>query len=568
MKKQFFIKFLVLMLAVGLVLTGCNFNSEDAGSDQGSTDQGSSDQGSSDQGSSDDAAQNDSSASKQILKVEATAEIPTMDSVHAHDGIAFTVLNNVNEGLYRLGQDHSPILAMAEDHQISDDGLVHTFTLRDAKWSNGEPVTAHDFEFSWKRLLADEGHYNSMMANASVLNAEEIIAGEKSADELGVKALDEKTLEVTLSSQNSLFKTLLTFPVFLPQNQAFVEEQGDQYALEVENLLFNGPFVLEEWNHEQGWTYKKNPNYWDADVVKLEEIQVHVVKENATSVNLYETEELDRTALSSAYVDQYKDSEDFEVIPQASIIFMRFNNTHEVLGNANVRRGMDMAIDKEGLANVILNNGSTALYSHVPSNFSTSPDGTPFREYNGDFNKGTAEEAAEYFTTGLAEAGVDELTVSLLSSDAESHRKIAEYLKNQFETKLPGLTIDLQMVPFKQRLTQEKALDYDLVVSTWGPDYNDPMTFIDMFVTDGSANRTGYSSAEFDELVDKAKAENDPAVRYQLMVDAEKVLLEKDAVVAPLIQNATSVLQRAKVKNIVEHPSGPDFTYKWTYIEE
>jgi oligopeptide transport system substrate-binding protein len=563
MKKHFIIKALILMLAVGLVLTGCNFNSEDAGTDQGTTDQGSSDQG-----SSDDPKQNDSAASQQVLKVEASAEIPTMDSVHAHDGIAFTALNNVTEGLYRLGQDHNPVLAIAEDHQISDDGLVHTFTLRDAKWSNGEPVTAHDFEFSWKRLLADEGHYNSMMANASVLNAEEIIAGEKSADELGVKALDEKTLEVTLSSQNSLFTTLLTFPVFLPQNQAFVEAQGDQYALEVDNLLFNGPFVLDEWNHDQGWTYKKNPDYWDADVVKLDKIQVNVVKENSTAVNLYETEELDRITLSSAYVDQYRDSEDFQVIPQGSVIFMRFNNTHEVLGNVNVRRGMDMAIDKEGLANVILNDGSTALYSHVPKNFSSSPDGKPFRDFNGDFNKGTAEEAAEYFTTGLAEAGVDGLTVSLLSSDAESHQKIAEYLKNQLETKLPGLTIDLQMVPFKQRLTQEKALDYDLVVSTWGPDYNDPMTFIDMFVTDGSANRTGYSSDEFDDLVNKAKVEKDPAVRYQLMVDAEKVLLEKDAVIAPLIQKSNSVLQRSKVKNIVEHPSGPDFSYKWTYIEE
>jgi oligopeptide transport system substrate-binding protein len=562
MKKNMTIKLLVLMLAVGLVLTGCNFSSE-TGSDQGTTDQGSTDQG-----STDDAAQTDDSATKQVLKVEATAEIPTMDSVHAHDGIAFTVLNNVNEGLYRLGQDHNPVLAIAEDHQISEDGLVHTFTIRDAVWSNGEPVTANDFEYSWKRLLSDEGHYNSMMANASVLNAEEIIAGEKSADELGVKAVDEKTLEVTLSSPNTLFTTLLTFPVFLPQNQAFVEAQGDQYALEAGNLLFNGPFVLDEWRHEQGWTYKKNPDYWDADTVKLDEIQVHVVKENATSVNLYETDELDRIALSASYVDQFRDSPDFQVIPQASIIFMRFNNTHDVLGNANVRRGMDMAIDKEGLANVILNNGSTALYSHVPNNFSTSPDGTPFREYNGDFNKGTAEEAAELFKAGLAEAGVSELTVSLLSSDAEAHRKIAEYLKNQFETKLEGLTINLQMVPFQQRLTQEKALDYDLVVSTWGPDYNDPMTFIDMFVTDGSANRTGYSSAEFDGLVNKAKEEKDPAVRYQLMVDAEKVLLEQDAVVAPLIQNATSILQRAKVKNVVEHPSGPDFTYKWSYIEE
>lgn len=558
-KNQFLIKALILFLVVSLGLAGCGFNSNNTtGNDQGSKDQG----------SNTDTTQNDTPAQKQILKVEATAEIPTMDSVHAHDSVAFTVLNNVNEGLYRLGEDHNPILGIAEDHQTSADGLTHTFTLRDAKWSNGDPVTANDFEFSWKRLLADEGHYNSMMANASVLNAADIIEGTKTPDALGVKALDAKTLEVTLESPNALFVTLLTFPVFLPQNQAFVEAQGDQYALEAANLLFNGPFVLSEWKHDQGWVYKKNPDYWDASVVQLDEIHVHVVKENSTSVNLYETDELDRIALSAAYVDQYRSSPDFQVLPRASIIFMRFNNTHEILGNVNVRRGLDMAIDKVSLADVILNNGSTALYSHVPNDFSTSPDGTPFRNYSGDFNKGSKDEAAQFFATGLAEASVDKLTVSLLSSDAEAHRKIAEYLKDQLETKLPGLTVDLSVVPFQQRLTQEKALDYDMVISTWGPDYNDPMTFIDMFVTGGSANRTGYSSAEFDGLVNQAKAEKDISKRYQLMVDAEKVLIGKDAVVAPLIQNAVAVLQRDKVKNIVQHPSGPDYTYKWAYIQE
>jgi oligopeptide transport system substrate-binding protein len=563
MKKLFSLKVLALLLTITLVLAGCGFDTEEADSTEKTTEQGSEKQE-----TSTDANTNDKSSTKQILKVEATAEIPTMDSVHAHDGIAFTVLNNVTEGLYRLGEDHSPTLAIAKDHQISEDGLVHTFTLRDAKWSNGDPVTAHDFVFSWKRLLSDEGHYNSMMVNASVLNAADIIDGAKSVDELGVKALDDKTLVVTLDSSNTLFTTLLTFPVFLPQNQKFVEAQGDQYALEAGNLLFNGPFILSEWKHDQGWTYKKNPDYWDAEVVKLDEIIVHVVKENSTSINLYETNEVDRVALSASYVDQYRNSEDFQVVPDFGVIFMRFNNTHDVLGNVNVRRGIDMAIDKKSLADVILNNGSTALYSHVPNNFSTSPEGKPFRDFNGDFNKGTPEEAAQFFATGLKEAGVDNLTVSLLSSDAESHRKIAEYLKDQLETKLPGLTIELKMVPFKQRLTQEKALDYDLVISTWGPDYNDAMTYVDMFVTDGSANRTGYSSAEFDGLVSQAKAEKDPSVRFQLMVDAEKVLLEKDAVIAPLIQNATSILQRAKVQNIVEHPSGPDFTYKWTYIKE
>lgn len=556
MKIQSMIKMLILMFVVGVVLTGCNFNAEE---DEAGTET---------PGSSEDSQEDATEAgTEQVLNLSASSEIPTMDSVHAHDGVSFTALNNTREGLYRLGLDHNAILAIANDHQASEDGLVHTFTLRDAKWSNGDPVTAHDFVYSWQRIFKDTGHYATMFETAKILNATEILAGEKSAEELGVKALDDKTLEVTLSGPNPLLPQNLTFPSFLPQNQDFVEEQGDQYALEASNLLYNGPFVLSEWKHDQSWQYKKNPDYWDAETVQLEEVNVFVVKEATTELNLWETGELDRISLSAASVDQYQDDENFSFVDDAEIRFLRFNHNLEALGNENIRRAIDMGWDKKAHADVILNNGSKPLYALIPKGFSASPDGKGFRDLNGPFNQGTFEEAQGFLDDGLEEIGQDSATISIMTSDDESMMKTAEYLKNQLETNLSGLTVEIKVVPFQQRLELEKAIDYGISISSWGPDYNDPMTYLGMWVTEGSANRMGYSNPEYDAVIEKINTEQDPAVRYEMMLKAEKMLFE-DAAIGPAYQVTNAVLQRPSIHDLAYHPSGAEFTFKWTYIEE
>lgn len=552
MKNRLNVNMIFLMFVAGLVLTGCNFDStEGSGTDTKTPNSSKADK---------------EEAVEQVLNITETSEIPTMDSVHAHDNVAFTVLGNVNEGLYRLGKDHKPELAMASDHKVSEDGLTYTFTLRDAKWSNGEPVTADDFVYAWQRVFKDTGYYASMFVTAKILNAEEILNGEKAAEELGIKALDEQTLEVTLSGSNPLLLQNLTFPSFLPQNQEFVEGQADQYALEANNLLFNGPFMLSEWKHDESWQYEKNPDYWDADNVKLEEINVVVVKEDATGLNLYETGEVDMIRLSSASVDQFRDDEDISFIEDSEIFFLRFNHNHEAFGNENIRRAIDMGWDKKAHAEVILNNGSLPLYGLVPRSFSSSPEGTDFRELAGDYDKGTIEEAQQYFSKGLEEIGKDSIDITLTASDVESNDKTAEYLKNQLEKNLPGLSIDIKIVPPEQRYELETAVDYDMVISAWGPDYIDPMTFIGMWVTDGGANRMDYSNPDYDALVDDANNENDLSKRYQTLLDAEEMLFE-DAAIGPLYQRGQAVLQQAKIKGLVRHPSGADFTFKWAYID-
>ncbi|HSO58695.1 MAG TPA: peptide ABC transporter substrate-binding protein [Paenisporosarcina sp.] len=543
MRKKIKNSALTLGMATALLLSGCNFSN------------------------STEKVDGDNKVN-QTLNVTEPADVPTLDSTKAHDGIAFTVLNNVNEGLYRQDENNLPIKALATEHKESEDKVVHTFTLRESKWSNGEPVRAKDFEFAWKRVMKDNSPYAFMFVTAGIKNAEAILNGEKDADELGIKAIDDMTLEVTLEAANPLFQTLLTFPTFLPQNQKFVEEKGDQYALEADGILFNGPFKLVEWTHEQGWKYEKNEDYWDAKSVKLDNINVYVVKDPSTGTNLYETEKVDRVELSSALVDQYKDDENFETMLESGLVFLRFNHKHPVLGNKDIRRAVNMAIDKKGLTDVILKDGSAPLNGVVPAGFYNSPDNKDYRELNGDFNTGTVEEAQEAWEKGLAETGQKDVTVSINIADSDDQKKVAEYIQAQLEDNLPGFKLEIKAVPFAQRLEIEKAVEYDLSLSSWGPDYSDPMTYLDMWLKGGSANRMDYYNPKLDELVTQARVESDLTKRYEMLLDIEKILLEEDAAIAPLYQSGESILIREKIKGVLVHPTGAEFTYKWASIEE
>ena len=407
-----------------------------------------------------------------------------------------------------------------------------------------------------------------MLVTAGIKNAEPIMNEEMDADELGIKATGDYTLEVTLESPNPLFTTLLAFPTFLPQNQKFVEELGDQYSLEADNVLANGPFKLVSWTHEQGWVMEKNEDYWDADNVKLDKVEVFVVKEPSTGANLYETGKLDRTVLTSALVDEYADDDDFQVIKESDIIFLRFNHSHPVLGNPEIRRAVNMAIDRDGLTDVILKDGSAPLYGVVAGGYYFSPDLKDYRDLNGDINKGTLEEAKALWEKTLSELGETEVAVSINIADSESQKKVAEFLQAQLEDNLPGFKLEIKAVPFAQRLEIEKAITYDLSLSSWGPDYSDPMTFLDMWLKGGSANRMGYDNPKLNELVAEARGETDLGKRFEMLLGIEKILLEEDAAIAPLYQTGAAILMRDRVKGLVKHPSGAEFSYKWAYIEE
>ncbi len=507
----------------------------------------------------------------QVLNITSSEEIATMNTLGSINVPATRVQNTVFEGLYRLGPDNQPVPGMAESHEMSPDGKTYTFHLRkNAQWSNGTPVTAHDFVYAWKKAIHPDTQSIYSYIMMDIKNAVAIQDKKsplfKQIDQLGVTAVDDHTLKVELDNPIPYFVSLTTYAPFFPQNEAFVKAQGDKYALEVENLIFNGPFVLDSWQHEQGYVFKKNGNYWDKDSVKLDQINVKIVKDTTTAVNLYEAGEIDYTYVTSDFVDQYKNNQEFSTFLESNDYFMRFNHKNQYLKNVNIRKAIDMAWDKEGLTNVILNNGSVPAYFLVPKGLAKGPDGKDFRDSNGDFNKTDVAKAQELWKKGLSELGTSNVSLEILTYDTEVSKKIIEYIKNQLEKNLPGLTLTINTQPNKQKLKLEEQVQYDIDYGGWTPDYQDPMTYIDLFVTDGPYNQSHYSNPKLDELVKKAKTTVDPKARWQLMLEAEKLMME-DAVIAPVYQRGSARLVRPYVKGLVDHSFGTDVSFKWVYIE-
>ena len=551
---------LTLGLLLSLFLAACG-GGDDAADNTG------------DSGGSDDAESGESSG-ENVLNFTNGDQIPTMDSSMATDEYAFQFLGATMEGLYRLDEDGEPVEGIAKDHEESDDGLTWTFELReDAEWSNGDPVTAHDFVYAWQRAVdPDTGsEYGPYMMEDVIKNASEVSKGDKDVDELGVKAEDDYTLVVELESPIAYFESLTTFGTFLPMNEEFVEEQGDDYAQDSDSLLYNGPFVMSEWEStSDSWVLEKNEDYWDADTVELEKMTYEVVKDPQTAVDLYESGKVDRAGLSSDLVDAYSTHEDYETIPQTSVFHIKMNQTrNEALENENIRAAIARAFDKQAMVDEILNNGSTVSNGLIPKEFVNMPDsGEDFREVNGDMIEYDVDEAQEYWEKGLEELGTDSVELEFLAGDSETAKTSNEYLVNQLESNLEGLDLSLKQVPFEQLIDLQTDMDYDLLLTGWGPDYLDPYTFLSLWITDGGNNEMGYSNEEYDKLLKETMQgdiANDNEARYENFLEAEKILFE-DAAIAPVYQKSLALLISPKVEGVFVNPFGPTYEYKWSSV--
>ncbi|PAD34994.1 peptide ABC transporter substrate-binding protein [Terribacillus saccharophilus] len=554
---------LALVLVLSSFLAACSGGSSSSGGSGG------------DSGSGDSAS--GSANGDQIFNMPITDEIPSMDPSKVEDALGIQWVSEVMEGLYRLDENGKPVPGMADgEPEISEDGLTYTFKIKDnAEWSNGEPVTAQDFVYAWQRAVdpATASEYGPYMMGGVVKNATQISSGEMDLEELGVQAEDDKTLVVELEKEVPYFQSMTTFATFFPLNQKFVEEQGDQFGLEPENILSNGPFEMTEWNHSQSMKFVKNETYWDAETVQLEELNLTVVKDTSTGVNLYETGELDRAGLSADFVDQYINDANFITEPEPTVFYLKMNQKRggeddTPFANENVRKAVAQAINKEDYVNVILNNGSTVIDGLMPADFVSGPDNKDFRETNGSLLPYDLEAAQAAWEKAKEELGTDEITIEMLGDDGDTAAQTSAYFKDQLEKNLPGLTVENKQVPFKQRLELDNAQDYDLQVAGWGPDYVDANTFMNLWVTDGANNGMSYSSEEYDALIESANGEHagDPEARWNDFLEAEKLLME-DAAIAPLYQRSRSALQSPKVQNVFKNASGPDYEYKWAYAD-
>ena len=506
------------------------------------------------------------------LNIMLETPVESLDPQQATDGTSFEVIADYTDGLMQMDADGQAIPAIAESYDISEDGLTYTFHLRDASWSNGDPVTAADFVYGWQRAVDPDiaSEYAYMLSDiGQVVNAAEIIAGEKDKSELGVTAVDDKTLEVQLNVPVSYFLSLMYFPTFYPVNQAFYESVGDTFGTSPETVLSNGAFVLDTYEPATtAFHLTKNEDYWDADRVQLPGLNYQVIQDSQQALMSYQTGALDTTLVNGEQVDQVKEDPEFQTIGAGYLWYVSPNmDAVPELANLNIRLAMTHAIDREAITNDVLKDGSIATYTAVPMQFAAGPDGSDFSEDQTMFSDVCAydpEKAAELWAAGLEELGISELTLDMIVDADDAPQKVAQVLKEQWETTLPGLTVNLTIEPKKQRVQDMQDGNFEVALTRWGPDYADPMTYLGMWVTGNSNNYGLWSNEEYDAIIGECTTGDlctDAEGRWTRLYDAEKLVMD-DAVIFPLYTQANAEMLSSKVTGIEFHPVALNRVYK------
>ena len=508
-----------------------------------------------------------------VLNVGRMAELFDMDSTIATEADCLEVISAIIEPLFVTAADGTPVNALCASYETNEESTEYVFHIReDANWMNGVPVTADDFVFAWRRLVdpVTASEYSFMMEVAAVKNATPIISGELPIEELGVSAVDSKTLKVELDHPVSYFLNLMTFPSFCPINEAFATELGSEYALGADKLLCCGPFYMSAWD-VGGNTYqlKKNPSYYDADKVNLNEINFQIIKDPQQTMLAYENGALDYVRLSGDQIVKYQTMDGFTRIEEGYLWYLSPNlnpKSEEYscgLENENLRMAIALSYDKDVICYEILQDGSTPADFAIPNRLAIGPDGKDFRETSPLYLQTDKAKAQEYWEAAKEELGVDEVTIELLYDDSDSTPLIAQFLQSEIENNLPGVHINLKSQPKKSRTELMQNREYQLGLTRWGPDYADPMTYLDMWTTGSTYNYGEWSNEEYDKLI--ADANGDLANRYEERWEALKqaeALVMEHAVILPVYQKGTAAMVRPGITGLAFFPVGVGTIYK------
>jgi dipeptide transport system substrate-binding protein len=543
-------KLLFLLMAVFtvFVLAACTAN-EDAGKPNEAENKGN------EQGDTND------SANGKVLYLNNGTEPTSLDPSIGFDAVSWDPLNNLMEGLTRLDADHRAAEGVAEKWDISEDGLTYTFHLREnAKWSNGDPVVAKDFEFAWKYMLDPETASAAAFLGYFIKGAEAYNSGDGSADDVMVTAKDEKTLEVVLEQPTGFFLDVLTNPAFFPINHKVAEENPDWHA-EADTFVGNGPFKLESWKHDEEMVFVKNENYWDASTVKLDKVHFAMVNDSNTQYQMFQSGELDTASIPPELSDELINGDNVFIGPYGGLEFYRFNITMEPFQNKKIRQAFSYAVNREDIAKYVVKNGVEPAYGFVSPGY-TSPTGSDFRDANGDLVSFDPDKAKQLLEEGMKEEGYDELPpITLSYNTSDTNKAVAEALQNMFMDNL-GVEVTLENQEWNVFSEAQKALELQFSRSSFINDYNDPVNFLESFITDSYMNRTGFSSKEYDELIAKGKSETDEEKRWGALYEAEKLLAE-EMIAMPIRYYNTVVLEADGVEGILRHPVGY-FDLKYT----
>ena len=472
------------------------------------------------------------------LNMRNTMEPTSLNTLLATYAYDFTPINAMIECLYRDDENDVPQPAGAETVDISDDKLVYTFHLReDATWSNGDPVVATDYEFAWQQALNPKVASDYAYMLYFIHNAEPYFNGEVEWSEVGVKVIDDHTLEVTLDNPLPYATDLFAFPTLAPINQKFYEEVGaDKYATDAEYFCCNGMYELTEWSHNSEIVFEKREEYWNADAVGPDTIVYKIITDSQAGLNSYLSREIDYTDLDSGEVVQQAEAAGFEVgvKPARSSYYLIVNTEDEFMSNQNLRLALAYAIDKQALIDTVYQNDNQPMTSFTPPAImgAAGADGPTFQEAlleeRGEMYPGSGdlEKAQEYLQAALEELGctVDELNLSIDCADDSLRRNCATFLQEQWRQNLGIENIAVNSMQTKQVSANRQSGDYCMSLGGWSPDYNDAINFLDLWVTDGGNNDSFWSNEEYDNLIAQATAEADVEVRQQYLFDAEEIL--------------------------------------------
>lgn len=532
----------ILLLVASLFLTACGSGNKADGNKKGAN-------------------------NEQLLSLNINSEPPSLHPGLATDSTSGAVLLQAFEGLTRINKDGKPENAMAENVEISDDQLVYTFTLRDSQWSNGDPVTAEDFEYAWKWVLNPENGAEYAYQLYYVKGAEEANIEDGPLDDVGVKALDEKTLEVTLKNPTPYFLELTAFYTYFPINKEIAESNANWHANAGENFVSNGPFKLTTWSHSDKIVLEKNENYWDKDVVKLNKIEMFMINDAGTELSMFENGELDWAGKPNGQIptdamQALKNDGRLQIQPFSGIYWYLFNTKAEPLNNVNIRKALTYAINRQAIIDNITQT------EEIPATAIIPPTMFPENE-TGYFKDNDIEQAKAFLQKGLEEMGLKDVSelppISLSYNTLESHQKIAQAVQDMWSKTL-GVEVVLDNQEWAVYLEKLNSKDYQIGRHGWSADFNDPINFLEMFRTaDIGNNRTGWENKEYKNLLDQSQKETDPAKRTEILRQAEAIFME-ELPVAPIYFNTTSWVQNDSLKDVVVSGLG-DAQFKWAHFE-
>lgn len=547
--------FLVLITLLSILLTGCGSGFI----------------------TSSDKNRGDMLSENQVLRMSQLSEIPSLDNIKVSEFSAMNLLVNVQEGLYRNGKFKIEE-GIAKSVSISPDKKTFIFTLReDALWSDGKPVTAHDFEYGWKRLLDPANRSEFAFVMYPILNAQEYNLGidgtgkpvKVTSDQVGVFAEDDYTLVVKLKHPTINFLKMTTLPIFYPQRKDIVEKYKEDYGKQPDKIVFNGPFVVKKLSHNLV-ELEKNEQYWDKNNVKLQRVELHTIKDITTGVQLYNAGRLDTTQLNEELVDAYKDTPEFLTVEQARTTLLLLNQRQAFFRNAKIRKAISLVIDRETLAYSVLKDGSKPAGSLVPPTLH-GVNNQSFR--NGEIVESDILQAKKLFAEGLKELNVNKPpdSIELSSYDSSLSKSTILAIKESLKTNF-NWDVKLDPHPKKIHLANLAQGKFDMALIGYSANFNDPLFYFEIFQSPNPINFSKFKNSKYDQLVYLAKQEADPKKQYQLLLEAEKILVdtegEGEAAIAPLYYEAKAYLQKTYVKDLIRHPYSTEYTLKWAYIEK